>query len=259
MQLEVPIGGNQVMPRRHLAHAVVQRARLRPAEFDRVRNRIGVPTRRHAGRKQCFDFRGEIQRAIVPRVEQRLDAEPIAHRHDRAVALVPQHHRELAAQAMHALHADVFVQMQGDLAVRSRSQEVSAPLELVLDCLEIVELAVDDDPSALVFASDGLIAGREIDDAQPRMAKGHSPVGGYPVALSVGSPMVKAPSGSFNRGRRDGCLTGKDGSNAAHIWRSLSGSASSSTNPRRSRGFRVSPYRQARKGYWTSGMPSASS
>ena len=28
---------------------------------------------------------------------------------------------------------------------------------------------------------------------KPRMAKGHSPVGGYPVALSVGSAMVKAP------------------------------------------------------------------
>src|SRR4029450_2664101 len=103
--------------------------------------------------------------------------------------------------------------MQRDLAVRSRSQAVPASLEFVLDCLEIVELAVDDDPRPLVFAGDGLIAGREIDDAQPRMAKGHSPVGGYPVALSVGSPMVKPPSGSFDRGGRDGCLTGQDGSN----------------------------------------------
>src|SRR4029453_3313237 len=101
----------------------------------------------------------------------RLDAESIAHRHHRAVALVPQHHRVLAAQAMHALQADVFVQMQGDLAVRSRSQAVSATLEFLLDSLEIVELAVDDDPRALVFAGDGLIAGREVDDAQPRMAK----------------------------------------------------------------------------------------
>ncbi len=96
-----------------------------------------------------------------------------------------------------------------------------APLEFVLDDFEIVELAVDDDLRTLVFAGDRLIAGREIDDAQPRVPKGHSPVGGYPVALSIGTPMVKAPSGPLDRGGREGCLTGEDGRNTAHGWAKL--------------------------------------
>ena len=106
--------------------------------------------------------------------------------------------------------------MQRDLAVRARAQPVPGLLELALDRLEIVELAVDDDPRALVFAGDRLIAGRQVDDAQPRMAEGDAPIGGDPVALAVGPAMVEAPGGAFDRGRRDGRLTGKDGCNAAH-------------------------------------------
>src|ERR1700755_1127309 len=100
--------------------------------------------------------------------------------------------------------------MQGDLAVGSRSQTVSALLEFLLKRVETVELAVDDDPNALVFARDRLIAGREIDDAQPSVAKGHTTIGRYPVALCVGSSMVKTPCGSFDRGRRDGFSVRKD-------------------------------------------------
>jgi hypothetical protein len=80
---------------------------------------------------------------------------------------------------------------------------VPATLEFLLDGLEIVELAVDDDPRPFVFTGDGLIAGREVDDAETRMAEGHAPVIGQPVALSVGPSMVEAPGGSFDRGRRD--------------------------------------------------------
>jgi hypothetical protein len=113
--------------------------------------------------------------------------------------------------------------VQGDLAVRSRAQPVAASLELVLDRLEPVELSVDDDPGALVLAGDRLIAGREVDDAQPRMAEGHASVGRDPVALSVRSAVEEALRRSVDRRGRDGRLPGKDGCNAAHVARSLSG------------------------------------
>src|SRR5262245_40098546 len=124
---------------------------------------------------------------------------------------------------MHAVQAQVLVEMQRDLAVRACAQVMPVTLQFLLDRLVTVELAVDDDLRLFVFTGDWLITGRQVDDAQPRMAEGHPSVGGYPVALSVGPATVETSGGAFDRGRRNRSIRRKDGNNAAHGGQRISG------------------------------------
>ena len=55
--------------------------------------------------------------------------------------------------------AEFLVQMQRNLAVRTRSEQMSAPLQLASLAFEIIELAIDDDVNPLVLVRDRLIAG----------------------------------------------------------------------------------------------------
>ena len=82
--------------------------------------------------------------------------------------------------------------MQGDLAVRPRSQPVARLLEFALDRFVPVEFTVDDDTGLFVLAGDRLISGREIDDAEPRVAKSNEAVRRYPMALPIGATVMKA-------------------------------------------------------------------
>ena len=68
-------------------------------------------------------------------------------------------------ELLHAMHAEFFVQMQRYLTVRARPEEMSATLQLASLPLEVVELTVDDDMNPFVFVRDGLIAGREVNNA----------------------------------------------------------------------------------------------
>ena len=122
---------------------------------------------------------------------------------------------------MHALQPDVLVEVECDLTVGARPQAMPMRLEVPLDRLEVVELAIDDDPRALVFAGDRLIAGRKVDDAQPRMTKSDSFICGQPLTVPVGPAMVKAPCGAFDRCRRNRVPSGEDRCDATHIWMSL--------------------------------------
>ena len=178
------VGGDQVVAGRNLKNAIEQRTHLMPAKFDGVIDGLGIPARRHSGGKQRLHFRCEIERLVVEGVEQRLDAETVARGEDGAVGFIPKHKGELAAQSMQALRAEIFIEMQGDLAVRSRAQAVARLFEFALDCFVAVEFAIDDDPGLFVLACDRLISRREIDDAEPGMAKSNAAVGRDPMAAA---------------------------------------------------------------------------
>ncbi len=66
------------------------------------------------------------------------------------------------------------------------------------DRLEVVELAVDDDVERLVFVGDRLIAGGQVDDAQPRVSEARAPVRGRPGRLVVRAAMHETPRGGKN-------------------------------------------------------------
>src|SRR5262245_11917605 len=123
---------------------------------------------------------------------------------------------EFAPQVSQPMDAEVFVKMQGYLAVGARSEPVSRSLELLPDPLEVIELAVDHDPLRFVLVGDGLIPGGEVDNAEPRMTQSSEPVGREPGALTVGPAMVERGHSVSKGIRRDRLPTRVDGRYAAH-------------------------------------------
>ena len=71
------------------------------------------------------------------------------------------------------------------------AQLVAAADQLALDALVVVELAVDDDVQAFVFVGDRLIAGCQVDNAQPRMPQRDAAVRRDPMPLAVRPAMVQ--------------------------------------------------------------------
>ena len=153
---------------------------------------LAVPAQRHAKRLQRFHLGRDVTRAVHQRVVQRLDAEPVAAGKEHAVALVPQRERELAAKLVHRACAEVLVEMKRDLAVGPGLEAMPFRLQLRPDPLEVVELAVDDDVDGVVFVVERLIAGGEVDDAQPRVAETRTPVRRGPHCLGIGTAVHEA-------------------------------------------------------------------
>jgi hypothetical protein len=113
----------------------------------------------------------------MPGIEQWLNAEAVPRREDVAARLIPEDEGELAAQVMQTLGTEVLVKVKGNLAVGARAKAVAACFQLALDSLKSVEFAIHDDPRPLILAGNGLVAGRNVDDTQPRVAQAHFPVG----------------------------------------------------------------------------------
>ena len=81
--------------------------------------------------------------------------------------------------------AAILEEVQCDLGVRLRPERVALTLELTPNPLEVVELAVGHDAELAILADDGLIAGLEVDNAQPRMAESCTRIGRDPYVLCV--------------------------------------------------------------------------
>src|SRR5262249_39052516 len=99
---------------------------------------------------------------------------------------------------MQALRTEIFVEMQHNFAIGTGPQVMPRTFEFTLNGFVAVELAINDDPGSLVLACDRLIAGLEIDDAEPRMAKSNPAVRADPMALPVGAAVIEALSGTLN-------------------------------------------------------------
>ena len=69
---------------------------------------------------------------------------------------------------------------------------MAARFELALDSFIVIELAVDDDVGAIVFAGDWLVTRGKVDDAEARMAESGPLIGTDPLALAVRAAMVEA-------------------------------------------------------------------
>src|SRR6202021_140294 len=109
-----------------------------------------------------------------------------------AMGLIPENKGKPAAQPIERCGAEILIEVESDFAIGARAQAVTGAFEFLLNGFVAVELAIDSDVDALIFAGDGLIAGCEIDDAEPRVTHGNAAVGGDPVALPIRTTMVKA-------------------------------------------------------------------
>ena len=191
----MPLAGQEIVPRRHLEHAFEQGADGAAAQVDRVVNRFDVPSGRHPRGEERLHLRRDEQGVVVHRVEQRLDAEPVAAGEQRAMRLVPQHEGELPPQAMETVGAEVLIEMERDLAIGSGAQSMALLLQLPLNGFEPIELPIHDDMLSAVFAGDRLVPGGEVDDAEPGVAQADRPIGGNPYPLPIRSPVIQGLGG----------------------------------------------------------------
>ncbi len=184
--------GHQVATWRQLAYAGEQRLLGRMRDEMDVVERCAVPLEGHPQRRQSLDLRGEVEGAVVESVVERLDAKAITGGKELSRPFVPNGKRELTAQRMHRLGTEILVEVQRDLAVGPRAEDVTALLQPGSDLLEVVELAVGDETQRVILGGNRLIAGREIDDAQPRMAQADAAVPRHPHVLRVRPAVAQA-------------------------------------------------------------------
>ena len=219
------------MPRRHLVDAVEHGAIAVGDHVDVLEQRLVVPARRHAGREQRLDLRGEDQRVAELRIVERLDAETVARREQQLISFVPERERELAAQLAQRVRAQLLVEVDQDLAVGARAQAMAALRQLLLVALVVVELAVHDHVDRLILVRDRLVARGEVDDREPRMPHANAPVRRDPLALAVGAAVVEGEGGAAQRFARDRGGAREHGDDSAHGACSLLGGGGSSHTP----------------------------
>ena len=117
VELDVLAGDQHVVAGRDLHDAVVEGAHLVAAEGHGVIDAFLIPARGNAGGEERFDFGGEVERVVVPGVEERLDAEAVARGEEAAAVFVPEDEGELAAQMLKAVDAEFLIEVEGDFAV----------------------------------------------------------------------------------------------------------------------------------------------
>ena len=100
--------------------------------------------------------------------EQRLLAEPVARKQQRARARVPERERVHAVERVDEVTAVLLVQMHENLGVRPRSEEMTLGGKPISQGPEVVDLAVEHAVNGVVFVAERLVAARDVDDAQSR-------------------------------------------------------------------------------------------
>src|ERR1700730_15067304 len=180
-------------------------------------------------------------------VIKRLDPETVTSREQQAIAFVPDGEGELAAQRVHGASAAILVEVQRDLAVRSAAKGVALSRQRIAGFLEVVELAVDDQPEPAVFVGDRLIPGLKIDDAESRVAESGTPLRRNPDALCIRTAVAETPRGTTQ------CLVGETAS-----FRDRRDDATHVTSPRDGTGCRRSRRHstlRSRRGYSSGDRP----
>src|SRR5260370_20577297 len=114
------------------------------------------------------------------------------------------------------MRAKLLIHVQGDLAIRTRSKVMSAILQLAPLPFKIIELPVNDDVNALILVSNRLIAGRQVDNTQPRVAQPNALIWRQPGSLAVRTAMIERFRGACERLGRDRFIARKKCRYTAH-------------------------------------------
>src|SRR6266849_2080622 len=87
------------------------------------------------------------------------------------VTSVPEGECEHATEVVHAADAVVLIEVDDRLGIAGRAEDVTASHEIPAEIVEVVDLPVEDDPDRTVLVANGLIAGMQVDDAEPSHAQ----------------------------------------------------------------------------------------
>ena len=235
-------GSDQDVPGLELAHALHDALRGGSAqESEQVIDRAPVQAPFHVGELQdCLQLRGEDQPAAGHGVVQGLDAHPVAREQQFPAAFVPQGHREHAAHPLHASPAELFVEMHDGFRVGPAAEGVTAPLQIVAQFFEVVDLAIAHGPDRAVLVAQGLAPPRRVDDAQAAHPQGRAAAG--VETLVVRAAVDHHAAHRSDLPRIDGAVVEAHNSgDAAHLVYLCA--SRSATSPSRSREERSPPAR----------------
>ena len=152
--------------------------------------RLGIHVQRQAvAPRDRLDLRRKHEPRAVARVEQRLDAEPVARHHERLPPLVPDGQREHPAQPLQTVDTTLFVQMNDDFDIAAGAEPMPSRFQLAAQFEMVVDLAVAHDRDQAVFARNRLMTTGGIDDRQARHADRRRPAGDvYPLVVGAAVP-----------------------------------------------------------------------
>ncbi len=176
---------HQQMAGRHLPDAGEERSSRVVNEEEMLIERVFVPVGGQAGGEERLGFGREEQAGGAGAVEERLDAEAIAARHEPRAHIVPDDERKLAAQIVDGVETALFVEMDHDLAVAAAVKAMAARGEIVHDPLVAIEFAIDDRRDLAGLVEQRLGAARWIDDAQARVCQQRVAAWAAPRSLAV--------------------------------------------------------------------------
>ncbi len=152
------------------------------------RHRLAVDLAMHQRvREQALELGPEDEGPAAMRPVERLLAHAVARDEEAPAPPVPHRQAEHAVEARGELVAVFLIERRDDLRIGVRAETVSEPLEIALQFLEVVELAVAHGDDGTVLAGHGLFARHQIDDGKPPHGEPDRPLD--EVALVVRAAM----------------------------------------------------------------------
>ena len=169
----VAVLGDQHVRRRKLGNSLERGARAqRKPEGEDLVERERIELCAHSGHcQQRLDLRSEIKAARVGGVVERPDSHPVARHHQALATLVPDREGEIAVEVRNAIDPLLLVELEENLGVGIGSKVMTA-LDHRLAQFDVVEdFAVEGDADVAICTQHRLLAGRDVDDAQPCVAE----------------------------------------------------------------------------------------
>src|SRR5271166_4371451 len=117
-------------------------------------------------REDCLDFRSEKKGLSVPTIVERLDAQPVSRCEDGALAAIPDHEGEHAAEMLYTVVPIFLIEMNDRFGVAARAVVMTLRFKLSSELGVVVNFPIEDDPNIAVLVRNWLMTRLDIDDAQ---------------------------------------------------------------------------------------------
>src|ERR1051326_4795643 len=125
-------------------------------------------------REERLQFGGEEDASPRLGEVERLFTQPVACKEKRAPTTVPDREREHPVKAVHAACSELLVEVDEDLRVGPRLEDMLPCNKLASQRLEVVDLPVEDEDDGPVFACQRLPTAFDVDDGEPPKAEADS-------------------------------------------------------------------------------------
>ncbi len=100
-------------------------------------------------------------------------SEVVSREHQCLCFAVPQSEAKHPSQLLHAVRPNVLIEMENDLHVRARFEDVSAPNQLLPQGWGVVNFTVTDEGNRAVLVGHRLVTGGDVNDAQAPLPEGN--------------------------------------------------------------------------------------